>query len=333
MDDLIIRYLQDNASEAEARELERWRSASEANEARFQEFADLWALTAVATPHVETTPPLVGELVRRAEDHAVVALPSRGRRVPHPHVRPWVAVAAAIAVLGTGLYAAGLFSRAESPQVASASFKAAEYHTGAVERATARLPDGTIVRLAPSSRLRLIERAGMREVFLDGEAFFAVAHNPDVPFVVRTRAGDATVLGTRFDLRVTDEVLRVVVVEGRVGVKVGEDEVAVDAGQMTLAAEGARPSVVDVTDAYALLEWMGQSLVFQTTTLESAFHEIERLYGAEIEVLDAEILDQTITAWFTDQPFEEVITVVCRVAQLKCSVGRMSAVIHRGDTP
>mgnify|MGYP000343867029 CR=1 FL=1 len=41
---------------------------------------------------------------------------------------------------------------------------------------------------------------GKREVILDGEAYFEVAHNEKSPFVVRTHAMDVEVLGTKFNV-------------------------------------------------------------------------------------------------------------------------------------
>jgi ferric-dicitrate binding protein FerR (iron transport regulator) len=78
----------------------------------------------------------------------------------------------------------------------------AEFVTDTAEMATARLDDGSVVRLAPRSRLRVSHAAHVRESWLDGEAYFAVAHDKARPFRVRTRAGTVEVLGTRFDLRV-----------------------------------------------------------------------------------------------------------------------------------
>lgn len=232
--------------------------------------------------------------------------------------------AAVVLVVGIGISIAYL--RPDSGALPSLSFGVNEYHTGAGERSTVRLADGSIVRLAPESRLRFTGSKTAREVELEGRAFFAVAKDPRFPFIVRTRAGDAHVLGTRFDVRVSNGDLRVLVVDGRVEVKVQDQVVELGGGQMTVASDGEEPAVVDV-DVHSMLDWMGQSLVFQDTPLDQAVAEIQSLYGAEIHLRDQDLSTRTITAWFVDEPFDEVMAIICRAVQVKCLIGENSAEI------
>ena len=65
---------------------------------------------------------------------------------------------------------------------------ATEVVTGATELATVQLGEGSVVRLAPSSRLRVL--AGReRAVHLEGRAFFAVERMPTPPATRHTRRG------------------------------------------------------------------------------------------------------------------------------------------------
>src|SRR5256885_1096045 len=58
------------------------------------------------------------------------------------------------------------------------------YVTAVRERSELRLPDGTRVRLAPASKLRVATDFGVerRDVYLDGEAYFEVVHDEMRPF-------------------------------------------------------------------------------------------------------------------------------------------------------
>src|SRR5690606_14822624 len=68
------------------------------------------------------------------------------------------------------------------------------------------LPDGTKVWLNAASSLKWPSRftADKREVFLEGEAYFAVdKHQPagsSKPFIVKTAGQETTVLGTEFNI-------------------------------------------------------------------------------------------------------------------------------------
>lgn len=95
----------------------------------------------------------------------------------------------------------------------------ADMVTTTAELRSAVLEDGSRIALAPESAvaLRFTERA--REVhLLKGQALFEVQHDPAVPF--RVVAGDttATVLGTAFEVRKTEDGAHIAVGSGRVGV-------------------------------------------------------------------------------------------------------------------
>lgn len=77
-----------------------------------------------------------------------------------------------------------------------------EFSTPSGQRAMVKLHDGTIVWLNARSRLRYPNQFACteRKVELDGEAFFDVAHNKDIPFIVSTEKLDIEVLGTQFNV-------------------------------------------------------------------------------------------------------------------------------------
>ena len=64
------------------------------------------------------------------------------------------------------------------------------------------MADGTMIKLNSGARLQypMVFAKDRREVRLEGEAYFDVAHNGRQPFVVRTFASDITVLGTEFNV-------------------------------------------------------------------------------------------------------------------------------------
>lgn len=77
-----------------------------------------------------------------------------------------------------------------------------EFHAPAGQRAKVTLHDGTVVWLNARSTLRYPNRFGKigRKVELNGEAFFDVTHNEELPFIVSTEMVDVEVLGTKFNV-------------------------------------------------------------------------------------------------------------------------------------
>jgi transmembrane sensor len=234
--------------------------------------------------------------------------PSRGRQAGRWPLR--VAALAAALLLGLGM---GHFS-------ARPGGMGVEFHTGAGEMTTATLADGTVVRLAPTSRLRIEQRRGVREVWLEGRAFFSVARDPNRPFIVRGPAGDATVLGTRFDVENRGGDLRLLVLEGRVAVSVPDGNVEVGAGELAEARRGSAPSVTEVADPEAMVAWLGVFMAFESTPLGQVARELEARLGIQVELTDPELAARTVSGWFGQDVRDEIVPIICRIAGVRCEV-------------
>jgi transmembrane sensor len=311
LDDLIIRVLQGQGSTEDLSRLRSWRALAPGNEAHYRALARVWEN--LAEPVVETAPPPLSVIREKARAERYV-----GRRRGS-----WAAgaLAASVATL-LAVYGATRLLSDEQPVL-----QIEELATGAAETLMAQLSDGTTVYLAPGSKLRVTAAPGVREVWLEGRAFFGVAeHGTEWPFVVRSGQGAVHVLGTRFELSTAEEQLRVIVVEGEVDLAAAGERVQLVGGQIGVARADGPPSVLAVASADTLLGWMGRTLIFSETPLEQAAQEIERAYGAEIE-LRGDVGRETIVAAFNDRSFAEVLTVVCRVTSAECLVGENRALI------
>lgn len=96
---------------------------------------------------------------------------------------------------------------------------AVHYETAVGEVRKIFLEDQSAVTLAGSTRLKVMYSDTRRRVVLErGEAFFAVKHNPRVPFEVQAGSGDITVLGTEFDVHRYPDEVKVAVKKGAVKV-------------------------------------------------------------------------------------------------------------------
>jgi len=317
MDSLLFRSVEGQTTPDEEELVNVWRRASLDNEAAWQRLARLLALTSAQyLPPDAGQPPDGAALIRRTEARPRSA-PVAGGPLDHGGHRlwRWTAGAAVAAVfLFLSVY------RLTQPPASVLAFGADEFATGLTDIVTVRLRDGSVVRLAPRSKLRLIGSGTERAVALEGRGYFAVARQPDKPFTVRTRSGDAVVLGTRFEINASDQDLRLVVEEGRVALAVGGRQVDVQAGQMSSVVEGAISTVVDLSDVKSQLGWMGNFLVFQATPLDRVAAEIERHYSVEVTLSGTVALQQEVTATFSDKTLDEVVRIVCKVVGAQCVV-------------
>lgn len=224
-------------------------------------------------------------------------------------------LAASLAVVGFGL---GLLVNVFVSREGSLAYQ--EVTTGANESATVTLSDNTAVRLGPGSTLRVVDGGTNPVTWLEGRAFFGVVPDPERTFTVRTRYGDATALGTRFEVRTDEEEFRVLVVQGNVRVSSAGTSVEVGEGLMSRNAEAAPPTTSSVQNIDMHLDWIGQTLVFRATPLSRVVSEIQDRYAVTVELADDALNDMEVTAAFTDQPVESVLYVVCEIVGARCTV-------------
>lgn len=312
---LIERVVAGEGSAADVAALTAWRRASPANEAEYRRCERLVRATRDLAGRVTAPPPpTAAEVIARAGW-------SRSRRSPRGRLRAarFAAALSAAAALVLLLVMRGGEAGGWSPT---------EVTTGAAERATLTLPDGTVVRLAPSSRLR-VERGRVREVRLEGRAFFAVAHQPHPPFRVYTQEGTVNVLGTRFELATGEARLRLRVIEGRVALDAARNTVEVAAGEQTEVREGAATAPTPLEAAPEPDPEFGRFLAFQTTPLRNVAAEIERLYAVRIAIGDSALSASTVTATFTDRSLAQVIDVLCEVLGAHCAIEGDSVQVTR----
>jgi transmembrane sensor len=315
--ELIIRALRGETSESEERRLADWAAASPSQERYLRDVARIWELSQSLdeTDLVEVTPTIGDLLARRKSGVApMFAPPTGGSR--------WLRRALQIAaLLAIGFVASWVMQEAPAAAPSHAALTAAEFVTGDQERVTVRLTDGTVVRLGPGSRLRL---AGTkeREVWLDGHAFFAVAKRDGQPFRVRTHAGNAVVLGTRFDFRAHQGELRIMVVEGKVELAARGRTVELHASEMAEAVSDGplREQKVHPDFIQRELSWMGDFIVFEATPLLQAARELSAHYGVPVEVLDSTLAKETVYGWFVDESLENVLRIVCQAVNARCSM-------------
>lgn len=319
MDDhLLFRAIKGQTNPSEQRAVEAWRRLSSRNEARYQELQAVLHATA-ATRGVASEPPPVLEVLETAARRQRES----GRRAASRRAGLTAAGIAALVLAGVGMER--WVSRADVDP-----FGFEEMVTGESQTVTVAMRDGSVMRLAPSSRARLRVQDGAREVHLTGRAFFSVAKRDGLPFVVKTAGGDVTVLGTQFDLDATNEDVRLVVVEGKVALTaVRGGEARVERGQEVRVVDGQLQRTVQLAAPREETRWVGRFLAFQGAPLSEVADEITRAYGARVTIADSSLAEQTVTNWFSDRSLDEVVRVVCTLVVAECAVQGMDVVIGK----
>lgn len=161
-----------------------------------------------------------------------------------------------------------------------------QYATGVGEQRLVSLDDGSRLRLDTDTRVKVSFSEDGRDVrLIKGQAFFDVAHDAKRPFVVHADGAQVRALGTRFDVRLAGEAVKVTLVEGSVEVTDGEASKAwrLAPGE-TLATNEAQPRPRRV-DVAAATSWTSGRLIFRETPLAQAVAEVNR-YSRHKVVVD-----------------------------------------------
>ncbi len=160
-----------------------------------------------------------------------------------------------------------------------------------------RLSDGTVVHLNSMSKLRYpVNFSGdKREVELVGEAYFEVAKNEDMPFVVKTPDYDVTVLGTRFNVFAYEEerISAVTLVGGSVLVSGGNFGIS---GQLNpdehfVLDKETGAMEISTVDVHDFIAWKDGKFRFRDVRLEDIMKAFSRWYEVEVVYENREVKD------------------------------------------
>ena len=162
------------------------------------------------------------------------------------------------------------------------------YHKIVVPRGgeyTVELNDGTRVRLNADSELRFPVKfvGNERKVFLKGEAYFDVRKDEEHPFVVRTRFGEVTVLGTAFNINAYNDAdaCYTTLVYGKVNFSTpDQNTITLAPGEQAVASSrGIEKRVVDVNE---YIGWAQGVYVFNNKRLGDIMKTFERWYDVHV---------------------------------------------------
>jgi len=191
------------------------------------------------------------------------------------------------------------------------------------------LPDGTTISLSPGSRISYPNKfvtLATRDVYLSGEAYFAIAKNPAKPFRVLTGELITRVLGTTFCIRgfEKDTVIRITVHTGKVSVSsqspvegVSEsnpDGLIVSPNQQLVYHREVKKfqKILVEKPAFVVADTLDHSMVYEDTPVEKVFEQLGRYYGINI-VFDNELLSKcTVTADLANEPFYHKLDLICK---------------------
>lgn len=182
------------------------------------------------------------------------------------------------------------------------------------QRAGITLPDGTIVHLNSESKLTYTPdfNGKLREVVLEGEAFFEVTPNSEQPFIVDASGLSVKVLGTSFSVQTSDQgnEISVILVEGKVSLNNAHEKELVQLHPNQKADYFVNDEHYTVTevDSERLTSWRKGIIFYDNASLDEIVRLIEQTYKVSLMYTRPENDDQRFSgAFLKTQKLETVL--------------------------
>lgn len=328
---LLARYLSDECSEEEMKEIKAWINSNGENKEWVKMMQLVWK-TNEPNPPKSNVKVLWQKVAREAgimtdskiqED--AVTQPTFIRKIGWPKWRP---------ADGYGLlrYAAILFVAIALGYIFNRVFPIWSNDSGLITRTVENagrekivLGDGTKLVLDAGSSFNYPKQfeGETRDVYLIGEGYFEVAPEPDKPFIVHANHAAIKVLGTRFNVRAwqSEEKVTVAVAEGKVVLQpdraASPDSVLLTEQQISTLRINERPSAPKVADIDKYMGWMQNIIFFEDAPLSTILTQLERWYDVQFVYDDPTLTQEHLNVYIKGESIGDVLNLLTTLTDLQ----------------
>lgn len=178
------------------------------------------------------------------------------------------------------------------------------------EKRQVTLPDGSYVMLNSCSEIRYpaVFSGKIRNVELEGEAYFDIVRDDKRSFVIKTNGFDVRVLGTSFNVKSYegDELSMVNVERGLVQVDMPEAMFRLHADEKLVVNKNSG-SVEKHPDSYETSLWRKGQLHFDATPIRDVAKVLEREYNCHISFQEGQRFDNLISGQHDNRSLNAVL--------------------------
>ena len=196
------------------------------------------------------------------------------------------------------------------------------------ERASVTLPDGTAVSLNSESRLAYFPQTynkKERKISFDGEGYFQIDKNKEVPFIIDAQGLQVKVLGTTFNLLVRKDhkTAELALEEGSVwlGATQSHKNVILHPKQKAILDQSTgNIFIIAEEDTQKISAWRHGNMIFRNTKFSEVIHTIEQSYNVRINITCKNCPTDTFTGTLPLTNLNEVLEVIEKSYHLKAQI-------------
>ncbi|MGZ8557013.1 MAG: FecR family protein [Chitinophagaceae bacterium] len=306
MDELLVKYLADEATPPEQTHVEEWIHSSEANRRYFQHFQLIWneSQNLAATTAVDEN-----KAWQRFQRRVMKSKKAPGK----VKAFGWWRIAASILVVaGAAWFFTSIINKEntspEMQNIASAN---------EVKKDT--LPDGSIATLNKHSVLSYSAsfKGKTRKVKLNGEAFFNVEPNKEKPFVIEVNNVQVKVVGTSFNIKTAKGITEVIVETGIVQVIRDNEVIELKAGERVSLADVDTTVRKEISDDKLYNYYVSRSFVCDNTPLWKLVEKLNEAYSSHIRIGREELRKIPLTVTFDDESLDTILNIISQTLMIK----------------
>lgn len=193
------------------------------------------------------------------------------------------------------------------------------------QKSSLTLPDGSKVWLNSASKLTYTSdyNSKDRNIILDGEAFFDVARNENLPFIVHANGMAVQALGTKFNVKAYSDEAEVtaILVEGSVKASAA----GVDILLLPYFVASYDKSTGDMVSTYVsdrehAVPWIKNEIMFSNDSLKDIASVLERMYNVTVIFENEKIADYTYTGLIRNNSLPNILELISGTSPVKYEI-------------
>jgi transmembrane sensor len=193
------------------------------------------------------------------------------------------------------------------------------------------LPDSSRVILNANSKISFQKKwtnDAPREMWLEGEAHFAVTHlntdkqvTPGERFLVHVKDVTVEVLGTTFNVRQRSNNTSILLKSGRVELSINDarsTKLVLNPGQLIAIDNLTKQYQVNtVENPEELSAWTNKKIILKNTSLKAIIYSLEEYYGVKIVVADSALFKRNIEGVLILDNLDDALFVLSNILNVK----------------
>jgi transmembrane sensor len=309
MDELVTKYLLQEATADETVQVESWIKESDTNRKQFEHFQLLWdesrKLAVVSTADKNLAwQRFKMKLAEPGEEARVVSMPRRFG---------WLKIAAAVAVIViSALLARTIFLKNDTGKMLLVQTEK--------NVLTDTLPDGSMITLNKNSSIEYnskFTKGDKRSVKLKGEAFFTVTPDKKKPFIITVNDIQVKVVGTSFNIKTISGQTEVIVKKGIVEVTRNNKTITLTPEQKVITQKSDTALTKQTTPDKLFNYYQSKEFVCDATPLWRLVEVLNEAYDANIIIGRKELRSLSLNTTFANESLDKILQIIAETFQLQ----------------